>query len=333
MAKLTGPQKAAIVLLTLGDKASAMILKNLTANEIKQLGEQMSSFDGIKKEVSDEVLHEFNSQFSGETDIHAQGEQFFRNLLPDVIGNENATQMISVMEKEKEQVPFKYVREIDARVLANFIKNEHPQTIAVIMVYLGYEKASQVLGCLPDTLQFEVVNRVAHLESVPPDLVKEVDEVLEKELLSIGHGSAGPLGGVDAVAEILNHSDGRTSENILQSMEDYDGDLADKVRKLMFVFEDLVTINDQGVRDLLREIKNEELTLALKTASEELKNKIFKNLSQRAVQMLEEEISLMGPVRLSDVEIAQQSILNAARRLEREGKIALAGREGGDTFV
>ncbi len=333
MTKLTGPQKAAILLLTLGEEASALIMKSMTTDEIKQLGATMASIDGVRKEIADEVLLEFNSQFSEETDIHTQGEQFFKSLLPSVVGNQTATDLLTSMEKEKEQVPFKYVKEIDARVLANFIRNEHPQTIAVILVHLGHEKASQVLGFLPDTLQFEVVNRVAHLETVPPDLVREVDEVLEKELLSIGKGSSQLLGGVQAVAEILNHSDRRTGESILQSMEDYDGDMAEKVRKLMFVFEDLVTINDSGIRELLKEIKNEELTLALKTASEELKGKVFKNLSQRAVQMLEEEMSVMGPVRLTDVETAQQSILNAARRLEKEGKIVLAGRDGGDAFV
>jgi len=260
-------------------------------------------------------------------------ERISSKLLPSVLGEEQAGDVISTIEKAREKIPFKFVKEIDARVLANFIKNEHPQTIAVILVHLGHEKASMVLGYLPESLQFEVVNRIAHLETVPPDLVREVDEVLEKELLSIGEESHQVLGGIQAVAEILNFSDRRTGENILQSMEDFDSDLAEKVRRLMFVFEDLVAINDSGIRELLKEVRNEELTLALKTASDELKGKIFKNLSQRAVQMLEEELSIMGPVRLSDVEAAQQNILNVARRLEKEGKIILAGRDSGDAFV
>jgi flagellar motor switch protein FliG len=177
------------------------------------------------------------------------------------------------------------------------------------------------------------VNRIAHLETVPPDLIHEVDEVLEQELLSMGKESHQLLGGVQTVAEILNYSDRRTGDNILQHMEDYDTDLAEKVRKLMFVFEDLVAVNDQGIRELLKEIRNEELTLGLKTASEDLKSKVFKNLSQRAAQMLQEDLSMMGPVRLSDVEGAQQNILNVARRLEKEGKLMLAGKEGGDTLV
>ncbi|HOV87393.1 MAG TPA: flagellar motor switch protein FliG [Syntrophobacteraceae bacterium] len=333
MAKLSGPQKAAAILLILGESASGEILKHLTTEEIKSLGMQMASIPAVKKELTDELLNEFSKRFYEEGDLYTQGEQFLRNLLPGVLGKEQANDMMSTIEQARQKIPFKFVREIDARVLANFIKSEHPQTIAIILVHLGHEKASMVLGHLPEALQFEVINRVAHLETVPPDLIREVDEVLEKELLSIGEESHQLLGGVQAVAEILNFSDRRTGENILQAMEDFDSDLAEKVRRLMFVFEDLVAINDSGIRELLKEVRNEELTLALKTASEELKNKVFKNLSQRAVQMLEEELSIMGPVRLSDVEAAQQNILNVARRLEKEGKIMLAGRDSGDAFV
>jgi flagellar motor switch protein FliG len=333
MAKLTGPQKAATILLALGEEASSLVLKNLTPEELKLVGMNMTSIQGIKKEVSEEVLMELAEIFYQDGDIHIEGEHFFRNLLPSFLGKDGALSVMSSIEQEREKIPFKYVREIDARVLANFIRSEHPQTISIILVHLGYEKASEVLGLLPETLQFEVMSRIAHLDTVPPDLIREVDEVLEKELLSIGKESHQLLGGVQAIAEILNYCDRRTGENILQAMEDMDTDLAEKVRKLMFVFEDLVTVNDAGVRELLKEVRNEELTLALKTCSEELKSKFFKNLSQRAAQMLEEDLSVLGPVRLSEVESAQQNILNAARRLEKEGKIILAGREGGDTFV
>lgn len=333
MQKPFGAQKAAIILMSLGEEASAQILRNLSTEEIKKLGTEMTTIHGVKKELCDEVLEEFASQFKEDADLHTPGDDFLKNLLPSVLGQDQAANVMTTIELEKEQVPFKYVREIDPRVLANFIKNEHPQTIVVILVHLGQEKASQVLAHLPENLQFEVIQRIAHLETVPPDLVREVDEVLEKELLSIGKGTQQILGGIQAVAEILNHSDRRTGDSILQFMEENDTDLAEKVRKLMFVFEDLANLNDAGVRELLREVKNEELTLGLKTASDELKNKIFKNLSQRAVQIIEEEMSVMGPVRLSDVEAAQQSILNAARKLEKEGKIILAGKEGGDSFV
>lgn len=333
MAKLTGPQKAAIILLALGEEASAQILKNLTTEEIKELGVQMSFIQGVKKEVSEELLEEFTSQFDSEDNLFMPGDHFIRSVLPSVLGDNKASEILNKIEMEKQRVPFKHVREIDARILANFIKNEHPQTVAIILVHLGHDKASQVLGFLPEAFQFEVINRIAHLDTVPPDLIREVDEVLEKELVSMGKESHQLLGGIPTVAEILNLSDRRTGDGIIQAMEDHDPELAEKVRKLMFVFDDLISISDQGIRELLKEVRNEELTLALKTASEDLKAKLFKNLSQRASQMLEEDLAMMGPVRLSDVETAQQNILNIARRLEKEGRLVLAVKEGGDSFV
>jgi flagellar motor switch protein FliG len=237
------------------------------------------------------------------------------------------------IESEKEKVPFKYIKDIDSKVLANFIRNEHPQTITIILAHLNHEKASQVIHGLPENLQFEVVNRLAQLEVVPPDLIRDVDEVLEKELLALGRDSQRILGGVGTVAQILNYSDKRTGENILQSLEERDEELAERVRKLMFVFDDLVAVNDQGIRELLKEVTNEDLTLALKTASDELKGKIFKNLSKRAAEMLVEDLSIMGPARLSEVEGAQQNILNVARRLEKEGRLVLASGDGGDALV
>ncbi len=330
--KLNGPMKAAMALLSLGEEASAMILKNLTTAEIKQLSTLMSSIQGVKKETYDELLQEFTSLFQVEGGIHIAGDEFLRNLLPSVMKMDQAKEVISQMDEERSKLPFKHLRDIDAKLLAGFIKGEHPQTIAIIISHLGHQKASQVLSFLPEQLQYEIVKRVATLEAVPPDLIAEVDEVLEKELSSVGKQGQ-LIGGVSVVAEILNHSDRRTGDNIMQFLEESDAELAEKVRKLMFVFDDLMNVNDAGIRELLKEVRNEELTMALKTASEELKTKIFKNLSQRAAQMLQEDMSMMGPARLSEVEAAQQSILNVARRLEKEGKLMLSGKEGGEPLV
>lgn len=330
--KLNGPMKAAMALLSLGEEASAMILKNLTTAEIKQLSTLMSSIQGVKKETYDELLQEFTSLFQVEGGIHIAGDEFLRNLLPNVMKMDQAKEVISQMDEERSKLPFKHLRDIDAKLLAGFIKGEHPQTIAIIISHLGHQKASQVLSFLPEQLQYEIVKRVATLEAVPPDLIAEVDEVLEKELSSVGKQGQ-LIGGVSVVAEILNHSDRRTGDNIMQFLEESDAELAEKVRKLMFVFDDLMNVNDAGIRELLKEVRNEELTMALKTASEELKTKIFKNLSQRAAQMLQEDMSMMGPARLSEVEAAQQSILNVARRLEKEGKLMLSGKEGGEPLV
>lgn len=329
--KLSGPMKAAIALLSLGEEASALILKNLSTEEIKELSMHMSSIQSVKKDTVDELLQEFTGLFGVEGGIHVTGDDFLKHMLPSVMEGSQAKEVIDKIEEEKQKLPFKHLKDVDPKLLSNFIKGEHPQTIAIILSHLAHQKASAVLGFLPEHLQYEIINRIANLDTVPPDLIQEVDEVLEKELMSIGKRGQ-QIGGVNVVAEILNHCDRRTGDSILQFLEESDADMAERVRKMMFVFDDLVQVNDQGIRELLKEIRNEELTLALKTASEELKTKIFKNLSQRAAQMLQEDISMMGPARLSEVEAAQQSILNAARRLEKEGKLIL-GKEAGETLV
>jgi flagellar motor switch protein FliG len=333
MSRLTGPQKAAAFLMSIGEEASAALLKNLDTDEIRQVGSYMFAMSEVKMEDAVELMQEFSMRYSVGGDLYTPGDSFFRNLLPNVLGDQ-AEDVIKRLDKEREEIPFKNVQTLDAKVLAGFIKNEHPQTIAIILAHLTHEKGAQVLAILSEAMQFEVLNRVARLETVPQELVREVDKVLEEELLSVGgKGSSQILGGIQMAAEILNNCDKRTEENILQVMEDHDPEMAEKVRKLMFVFEDLVAVPDTGIREILKEVRNEELTLALKTASEELKKKVFKNLSQRAAQMLEEDLSIMGPVRLSDVEAAQQNVINVARRLEREGKIFLVSGEGGDVLV
>jgi flagellar motor switch protein FliG len=333
MAKLTGPEKAAAFLMFIGESAAAQLLKKLSPEEIKQLGSSMCNLQDVKKELLEEILLEFGQMFSSKDAVLTTGDDFFLSLLPNVLEKDKADEVLFRIEKEREEIPFKYVREVDPKVLAGFIKTEHPQTIAIILAHLGSEKAGQILAQLSEPLQFEVVNRVARLEMVPPDLLREVDKVLEEELLSVGKASNQILGGVQVAAEMLNNCDKRTEETILHALENYDEELAEKVRKLMFVFEDLVGVNDAGIRELLKDVSSKDLTMALKTASEELKKKILGNLSKRAAQILQEDLSVMGPVRLSEVEGAQQNIINTARRLEKEGKIFLMGGEGGDTLV
>ncbi|MGA2026300.1 MAG: flagellar motor switch protein FliG [Syntrophobacteraceae bacterium] len=330
--KINGPQKAAMALLAMGEEASALILRKLSTDEIKELSTYMSYIEGIKKETSDELLQEFTTLFKGEGGINVGGDQFIRNLLPSVMRTEQAEEVLSKIEEEKRGIPFKHLQDVDPRLLAGFIKGEHPQTIAIIISHLAHQKAGQVMSYLPEQLQFELITRIANLEAVSPDLIHEVDAVLQKELATIGTSGQG-MGGVPVVAEILNRCDHKTGESILHFLEETDAELAEKVRKMMFVFEDLLNTNDVGIRELLKEIKSEVLSMALKTASEDLKAKIFKNLSQRAAQMLEEEISMMAPARLSEVEAAQQEILTAARRLEKDGKLFLTGKDGGDAFV
>lgn len=331
--KLSGPQKAAILMLALGEQVAAELLKYLKPEEIKKLGIEMSNLRGVDQKTTADVLAEFNDQFQDSDAIRVLGEEYFKNLLPNALDPEKAQEVIRSIEKEKERVPFKNIRDMDARVLANFLRAEHPQTIALVMAHLGEDKAAQVLSHLPSGLQFEVINRIVNLETVPSEIVREVDEALEQELLSLGGEMHKILGGVPKVAEILNRCDRKTADAVLQALEEADTEMAERVRKLMFVFDDLVAVPDVGIREILKEVDNKDLVVALKTASEELKNKIFRNLSKRAAQILEEDLSVLGPVRLSEVEAAQQRIIEVARRLEKEGRIVLAGGEGGDALV
>jgi len=331
--KLTGSQKAAILMLALGEQVAAELIKYLNADEVKKLGIEMSNLRGVDPKTTTEVLTEFSDQFQDSEAIRVLGEEYFRQLLPNALGPEKAQDVIKSIEKEKEKIPFKNIRDMDAKLLANFLRAEHPQTIALVLAHLGEEKSAQVLYHLPTGLQFEVINRIVNLETVPTEIVREVDDALENELLSLGGEMQQILGGVRKVAEILNRCDRRTSDSILQAMEEADAETAEKVRKLMFVFDDLVAVPDVGIRELLKEVDNKDLVVALKTASEELKQKIFRNLSKRAAQILEEDLAVLGPVRLSEVETAQQRIIEVARRLEKEGRIILAGGEGGDALV
>ncbi len=330
---LSGPEKAAVLLMALGEDVSAAVLKMLTPDEIKFLGVRMGAIKGVKKEVYEDLLKEFAQSFYEEGDIHRRGEEFFRDVVSSSLGAEGQNLLESV-EKEKERVPFKHLRDIDPRILVNTITNEHPQTIALILSHLNQEQASRVIAMMPEPLQLEVISRIANLETVPEDLIFEVDEALQEGLASMGgKGKQMILGGVEVAANILNNCDRRTGDRILEELEGQDPEMAEEIRKLMFVFEDLVMLDDKSIRELLKEVSNDDLLLALKTTSDEIREKILKNLSQRASQMLQEDLSALGPVRLSDVEAAQQNILAVAKRLEQEGKIVLTSGDGGDVFV
>lgn len=332
MAELSGPQKAAIVLLSLGEEFAAKVFKKLDEEEVKELGRQMSLIRNVPANLVDATFNEFNNRLGSELDLVVKGDDFVKRALSSAIPD-RAKALLEDLETSRRPEPFQKIKEIDSRVLGNFIKNEHPQTIAVILAHLDPAKAAEVLQSFPEHLQYEVVMRIATLEAVPPAVIQEIDRVLEEEVVSVEKMDGRMAGGVQAVAELLNHVDKATEEMILERLEEYKSDMADQVRQLMFVFEDIARIDDRGIRTILKEVSNEDLTLALKTASEELKNKIMSNVSERAAAMIQEDLEVMGPVRLSDVEKAQQNITRIARRLEKEGKIIIGGRGGEDVFV
>jgi len=331
--KLTGVQKTAIVLASLGEQFAAEIFKQLDEEEIRQVGLAMSKLNQVDAKVVDAVLMEFLEKLRGDSGPLVGGSKTAQRALALAMGEDAARDIIADMERSIEPVPFERVKTVDSKTLASFIKSEHPQTIAVILSHLPQMKAAEVLREFPENLQYDVVLRISNLDVIPPGIIEEIDAVLQREIVSTEGAEAKQLGGVEAVAELLNNVDKATEEHIFGRLEEDDPEMAEKIRQLMFVFEDLINVDDRGIRTLLKEVRNEDLTVALKTSSEDLRAKILGNVSERAAAMIQEDLEVMGPVRLSEVEQSQQKIIQIARRLEKEGKIAIGGKGGEDVLV
>ncbi len=328
---LTGPQKAAIFLLTMGEDFTAQVYKYLTDEEIKRIGVEMATLDYIPSEAVKKVLEEANVE-SKEilADITISPDEFLQDSLVKAYG-ERGKELYEEIRQELGPKVFEKLRRLDPKTIANFLRNEHPQTIAIILVHLNPDKAGQVLALLPERLQTEVVFRVAELDKVDPEIIQDISAALEAELQAVGGTFSRKLGGVERAAEILSHVGRDLEEDILSQVEEENPTLAEEVRKHLFTFEDLLKVDDIAIQTILKEISTEDLKLALKTASEELREKFFSNMSERAAQLLKEDLEIMGPVRLSDVETAQQNIIKVAKRLEQEGKIILS--VGEEEFV
>ncbi len=328
---LTGPQKAAIFLLTMGEEFTAEVYKYLTEEEIKRIGVEMARLDYIPSEAVKRVLEEANME-SKEllADITVSPDEFLQQSLVKAYG-ERGKEIYEEIRQELGPKVFEKLRRLDPRTIANFLRNEHPQTIAIILVHLDPDKAGQVIAFLPENLRPEVVFRIAELDKVDPEIIQEISVALEEELESVGGTFSKKLGGAERAAEILAHVSRELEEEILSEVEEENPVLAEEVRKHLFTFEDLLKVDDTAIQAILKEISTEDLKLALKTASEELREKFFSNMSERAAQLLKEDLEIMGPVRVSDVEAAQQNIIKVAKRLEQEGKIILA--VGEEEFV
>lgn len=331
---LRGFEKAAILINYLGPNAIKILFKGLDDADIRKLLNVMPKYRVVPVNVAKKVLEEFYELISESEDyifsesatdkdniVTALGEERARAILGGLNVNAGGGRTLESLEL------------VDAKSLSTFLVSEHPQTVSVILAHLEPEKKGEVLKRLPEALQAEVVLRMANLDHVAPELIAEIDTVLKKELSSMSSVEQTALGGVQPVAEMLNVMDKNTETSIMSRIEEKDPLLAEEIRKLMFVFEDINKIDDRGIQTLLKEIPNDRLLLALKTANEDIKMKIFKNISQRAAEMLREDLSNMGPARLSDVEGAQQEIVNAARRLEAEGKILIARGGTEDALV
>lgn len=329
--KLSGPQKAAILFLTMGEEYSTALFKELDGASIKKIGKYMSEITHIPSDVLSSVMDEFLINFRSDGDVVISGEDFLKQMVNKSMDKESAREVFKVIGEKGSSVPFSDLAYIPVENLITIIQGEHPQTVALILSYLPYEKAAEVLKSLPEELKIDVALRIVQIGQVDVEIVKELDKVMKNELSKIG-GATRKCDGIETLANILNQVDGITEESVLSHIENEDGDLADMVRQKMFVFEDLLQIENRHFRDILQNVDNQLLIKALKTTSDEMKNKVFSNLSERASEMLKEDMEVMGPVKLSEVEEAQQEIIKVAKRLESEGRIVLS-KGGDDVFV
>lgn len=331
---LKGFEKAAILVNYLGKEAAKVFFKNMDEADLKKLLATMNRLRIVPIEVTKKVLEEFYELVSESEDYIFSEKVSSKETIIEALGEEKARGIVGHLDSANRQGrTLESLELVDSKSLVNFLINEHPQTIAVILAHLEIEKRGDVLKRLPESLQGEVVLRLANLDHVSPELLAEVDKVLKNELSNVGTVDNAQLGGVQVVAEMINMLDKNTEQSILGVIEDRDKEMADEIRKLMFVFEDVVKIDDRGMQLLLKEVPNDRLLLALKTANEEIKAKVFNNISKRAAEMLSEDLGSMGPVKVADVESAQLEIVNIARRLETEGKIAIARGGSEDVFV
>ena len=330
---LTGPEKAAVFLLTVGEDFAAQVFQRLDPEDIKQVGRQMARIDKVDKEDLTALVNEFKAD-TGDTDIFLSGNEMLESALKRALSSDKASEILEEIRSDWKLTLFQKARKLEPKVLVNFLRNEHPQTVALVLSVLEPTQSAQILMEFSEEVQVEVMMRMAELDKVSPEILVDVDRVLQDELLSVEGMEGQRLGGVEAVAEILNNADRGLEASILEGIEEQRENLADEIRRLMFVFEDLMTVDDRGIQAILKEVSTDDLKLALKLASDELKTKIFGCMSSRAVEMLKEDMEIMGPTRVKDVEAAQQSIIKIAKRLEQEGKIQLMSGGGGeDEFV
>src|SRR3954454_8080556 len=331
--EINGVKKAAVLLLTLNQDEASEILKRLPAEAVEEVSREIASMREVPVTVRADVFGEFYNLALANSYLNEGGLDYAKNLLKKSLDQKEAERVIKQVTQQVQTTPFSFLQKAESENLLTFIQDEHPQTIALILAHLAPQKASEILVGLPSQKQIEVVKRIANMEQTNPEVIKEVERGLEHRLSDIVSQTFEQAGGVDTVAEMLNLADRSTEKGIMEGLEAEDPDLVEQIRRLMFVFEDILLVNDKGIQSVLKEVDNEELSLALKTASEELKQKIFKNMSERAAQLITEDMQYMGPVRVSDVESAQQKIVDVVRRLEDAGEIIISGRGGESSMV
>ncbi len=329
---LDGIQKAAILLITIGPDKASTIFKHLKEDEIEQLTLEIANTRSVSPSQKEAVLNEFYEVCLAQQYIAEGGIGYAKDLLQKALGDDKAAQVLGKLTASLQVRPFEFIRKTEASQILNFIQDEHPQTIALILSYLAPTQAAQIVGALPPDRQADVAKRIATMDRTSPDVIKEVERILETKLASLVNQEYNIIGGVDAVVEILNTVDRGTEKHIMETLEIEDPELADEIRKKMFVFEDILLLDDRAIQRVLRDVENSDLAISLKGANEQVQNAIFNNLSKRLASMIKEDMDFMGPVRMKDVEEAQQKIVNIIRKLEDAGEIVIS-RGGGDEIV
>lgn len=329
---LTGKQKAAILLISLGPDVSAQIYKHLTEEEIEKLSLEISSVKKADSDQKEDVLDQFHQISLAQDYISQGGVGYAKTVLEKAFGKREASDIINRLTSSLQVRPFDFARKADPQQVLNFIQSEHPQTIALVLSYLDPEQAGQILSGLPQEMQADVAKRMATMESTSPEIISQVEQVLERNISSSLTEDYTQTGGIQAVVEVLNGVDRSTEKTILDALEVQDPELSDEIKKRMFVFEDIVILDNRAIQRVVREVENDDLRLALKVASEEVKEIVFKNMSERMAETFKEEMEYMGPVRLRDVEEAQSRIVSVIRKLEDVGEIVIA-RGGGDDII
>ena len=330
--ELDGLQKAAVLLITLGPEKAANIFKHLKEEEIEQLTLEIANTRSVSPSQKEEVLNEFYEVCLAQQYIAEGGIGYAKDLLQKALGEEKAKDVLGKLTASLQVRPFEFIRKTDASQILNFIQDEHPQTIALILSYLSPSQAAGIVGSLPPDKQTDVAKRIATMDRTSPDVIKEVEDILEQKLASLVSQDYTIVGGVDSVVAILNTVDRGTEKHIMENLEIEEPELADEIRKKMFVFEDILMLDDRSIQRVLRDVENNELAVALKNANEDVRNAIFSNLSTRLADIIREDMEYMGPVRVKDVEEAQQKIVNIIRKLEDSAEIVIS-RGGGDEII
>ena len=330
---IPGPKRAAIVMVALGTEVAAQVFRNMDDRDVEKITTEISTLAGVTPEMREAVLEEFHHLALAQQYISQGGIDYAQQVLEHALGSRKAREILERVQNAIRTTGFNLLEGVDPVQLVSYIQKEHPQTIALLLAHIDPQNAAQIISALPQEMQVDVASRIATMESVSPDVLKQVENVLSSTIRNLFGGDVSEIGGVKSVAEILNFADRSTEKNILGNLERENPELATEIKNLMFVFEDILLLDDRSMQRLMKEVDTKELGLALKGAPENVGEKFFKNMSQRAGEMIRDDMQFMGPVRLKDVEEAQQKIVDVVRKLEDDGEIIISGRGGDNEIV